>query len=163
MVKQPGRDSDDDATAGGDAESVAAALEVYESKLAALLRTLEELTDSDKTTADQTRAAEISAEIKRINREMNQLRERTGHWHVREGESGSPAARARKNAEAEKLELRRTLGRIADDQVALVAKWNANPIESEKPAFEDEYRRLARARSAVLAELQALQRKIDSM
>jgi hypothetical protein len=163
MVKHPGRDSDDDAAAAPDANAVSAALQVYESKLAALLRSLEELTGIDKTTANQARAAEIAAEIRRINAEMNQLRERTGHWHVREGEVDSSAARARRNAEAEKLKLRRKLGGIADEQVALVAKWNLNPIESEKRAFEDDYRRLAHAHSMVLAELQALQQKIDSM
>lgn len=141
---------------------VAKVIEQQSAQIAERLRALNELPPRDArgrmSPKDEERAAELSAEIRSLTAQMNSLREKTGHWHKK------PALPPeRQKAEAEKLQLRKKLGRIADAQVALVADWNSNPSESKKPAFEETYRRLAKEYSEVLSELQIIREQIEKM
>ncbi len=141
---------------------IAKVIEEQSAEIAERLRALNGLPPRDArgrlSPKDEARAAELSAEIRGLSAQMNALREQTGHWHQK-----PPLPPERQKAEADKLQLRKELGRIADAQVTLVADWNSNPNESKKPAFEEEYRRLGKEYTEVLSELQNVREQIEKM
>ncbi|MCK5218144.1 hypothetical protein KAR10_01400 [bacterium] len=141
-------------------ESVMKKMEWYSARLAELFARLSKLPrreslGPDAATKVAGQAAEIWREIRHLSHEMNDLRERTGHWFPRE------KGNLEREAEEEKLQLRQRLGRLADAQVTLVDEWNANPNKAKRQVFEKEYQRLAKEYSEVHTELQHLRDRED--
>jgi hypothetical protein len=155
---------------GSPEDQIAKEVERYSAKIAELFALLRDLPSPSPEAPGaplskaQARAAEISADIRRLTRAMNELRERTGGWYRKEGsQPDSDAARLRREIEDEKVRLQQRLGRVADAQVALVAEWNADPVETRREAFEREYRRLAQEYSDVLAEVRRVRKRLTEL
>jgi hypothetical protein len=151
-------------------DKVAERVARYSARIAELFAELEALSSRSPATTgrpashDEHRAAEISGQIRRLTREMNQLREQTGHWHRKEGaDREDEFARRRREAEEEKLRLRQYLGRVADAQAALVAHWNADPAPDKREAYDREYLRLDQEYTDVRAQLQRVRQLLANM
>lgn len=160
---------------GHQPDEISKKLQAYEERLARLFAELSELgadvrgssraVGSGLPTDDlATRRQAIGTEIRKVRSEMNELRKRTGRWYRRAGTAAdSDAEQSRRKGEEEKLRLRRSLGKIADAQMALINKWNANPAEAKRADFEKEYRRLAAQYSEVRTELNRIRERLGDL
>jgi len=161
--KKTGRSSGTDGRRPDD--EIEEKLKTYEKRLARLFAELSEIGSRvggpaaikepapDRVELDSRRQA-IGAEIRKVRRKMNELRQRTGKWYRRgDAKTDSAVDQSRREEEEEILCLRRRLSEIANAQVALANEWNKDPTEAKRADFEKEYRRLATQYSKVRAEL----------
>lgn len=163
------------ADGGCSVNEISKKLQEYEERLARLFKELREIGSdvrglsgaavSRLPKADLAKRKQVIAtEIRKLRREMNDLRERTGRWYRRSGpEAESASEKLRREAEEQKLRLRRRLGKIADAQVALINEWNADPAETKRAEFKKEYRRLATLYSEVRAELNRIRERLGEL
>lgn len=160
---------------GRSADEISKKLQAYEKRLARLFAELGDIGSNVRGSSGAaaprlsradlaSRKQAIATEIQKVRREMNELRERTGRWHRRAGaEAESASEQSRREAEDEKLRLRRRLGKIADAQVVLINEWNADPAKTKREGFEKEYRRLATEFSEVRAELNRIRERLGEL
>ena len=112
-----------------------------------LRKSLEEINQEDDRIGEQ---------IERLDRELDALYEALRASRGQVDVSAPESAGDSHDPESRKLSLHRRLHEIADAQNAAVRRWNENPVEKRRPAFEEELQRLHDQFSEVLEELEHL-------